>query len=198
MGGGPKKRGGKGLSGEDLALWQKLARDLTPLPGRRRPDRDAADAALEPPGESGPAEKSERPGRMAPIAAPAGPPASMMPIDRRTRQKIVRGRLPIDDRIDLHGLTQAEAHAVLRRFLRDAQRRGSRVVLIVTGKGRPDTHHHHHDLHRERGVLRRIVPKWLNLPELRDVVLSVDEAHLAHGGEGALYVRLRRVRAPGS
>ena len=195
---GPTRRGGKRLSGEDLALWRNVARGLTPLPGRQLPDKDAPDPEPAQSGKSTSAKPDESRDCMKPFAVPAAlavPQAAMMPIDRRTRQKIVRGRLPIDDRIDLHGMTQAEAHAALRRFLRDAQRRGCRVVLIVTGKGKPLGHHH--DLHHERGVLRRIVPKWLHLPELRDVVLSVDEAHLAHGGEGALYVRLRRSRGAG-
>ena len=121
-----------------------------------------------------------------------------MPLDRKTRQKIVRGQLAIDDRIDLHGMTQSEAHVALRGFLRSAQRRGCRIVLVVTGKGKAFEPHHHYDLHQERGVLRRIVPKWLRLAELRDVVLSVENAHVAHGGAGALYVRLRRAKGKGA
>jgi DNA-nicking Smr family endonuclease len=97
------------------------------------------------------------------------------------RQRVARGREPIDARFDLHGLTQADAHAALSRFLHAASARGARLVLIITGKGT-----------RSEGVLKRQVPLWLALPEFRDLVIGFEEAHAAHGGEGALYVRLRR------
>ena len=88
--------------------------------------------------------------------------------------------------MDLHGLTQSEAHGALLHFLHAASARGARLVLIITGKGgRGDG---------ERGVLRRQVPQWLALPDLRDLVVGFEDAHVAHGGEGALYVRLRRRR----
>jgi DNA-nicking Smr family endonuclease len=80
---------------------------------------------------------------------------------------------------------QVEAHTALVHFLRRAQRHGGRFVLVITGKGTRAG---------ERGVLRRQVPLWLGLPDLRDVVVGFEEAHAAHGGEGALYVRLRRAR----
>ena len=106
-----------------------------------------------------------------------------MPIDRRLRQRLARGRIEIDARIDLHGRTQSEAHAALLRFLRRAQSDGRRTVLVITGKGTAEG---------GRGVLNRQVPLWLALPEFRTYVLAVEAAHVAHGGEGALYVRLRR------
>ena len=83
------------------------------------------------------------------------------------------------------GLTQAEAHEALLRFLRRAQAEGAKFVLVITGKGGPGG---------DRGVLRRQVPLWLALPELRACVLGFDVAHVGHGGEGALYVRLRKGR----
>jgi DNA-nicking Smr family endonuclease len=106
------------------------------------------------------------------------------------RQRVARGREAIDARMDLHGLTQAEAHAALARFLHSASGRGARLVLIITGKGGRSGG-------SERGVLRRQVPHWLALPEFRDLVIGFEDAHLAHGGEGALYVRLRRRRGAG-
>jgi DNA-nicking Smr family endonuclease len=115
------------------------------------------------------------------VAPPASPPA-LAPIDRRVRQKLARGRNVIDARIDLHGLTQSQAHAALRRFLLRAQAGDARYVLVVTGKGRGP----------ERGTLRRQVPLWLGLPEFRSLVVGFDTAHVAHGGEGALYVQVRR------
>jgi DNA-nicking Smr family endonuclease len=110
-----------------------------------------------------------------------------MPIDRRLKQRLARGQIEIDGRIDLHGRTLSEAHAALLRFLHRSQGEGLRTVLVITGKGGPDPE-------RGRGVLRRQVPLWLALPELRGHVLGVEEAHVAHGGAGALYVRLRRGR----
>jgi len=103
---------------------------------------------------------------------------------------VARGRDPIDARIDLHGKTQGEAHDALVRFMRRAQSNGARIVLVVTGKGSGTSRADE----RERGVLRRQVPLWLALPEFRSFIVGFEEAHVAHGGEGALYVRMRRIR----
>ena len=103
-------------------------------------------------------------------------------------QQLARGRAAIDARIDLHGMTQAQAHGALRLFLHRAQTSGARFVLVITGKGAPNAPH------GERGVLRQQVPLWLALPEFRACVLGFDVAHAGHGGEGALYVRLRKAR----
>ena len=102
------------------------------------------------------------------------------------RSKLARGSESIDARIDLHGLTQADAHAALARFLRRAQRDGARVVLVITGKGAAG------DAHLERGVLKRQVPHWLESAALRPLVVGFESAGARHGGAGALYVRLRR------
>lgn len=111
------------------------------------------------------------------------PPTPLVEIDHRTRIKIRRGRLDVDARLDLHGMRQDEAHLALAGFLRRAQADGARVAIVVTGKG----------LSREEGgVLRRLVPMWLQAPHLRDVVVGFGEAARHHGGEGALYVQIRR------
>jgi DNA-nicking Smr family endonuclease len=102
-----------------------------------------------------------------------------------------RGSEPIERRIDLHGLTQEQAHHALARFLRAAQAEGVKTVLVVTGKGERTLAG---DVFAERGVLKRLVPQWLRLPEFRATVMGFEPAHGAHGGEGALYVRLRRQR----
>lgn len=94
----------------------------------------------------------------------------------------------IDARIDLHGMTQTRAHRALSDFLRRAHADGLTFVLVITGKGRSG------ESESERGVLRRQVPQWLSLPEFRTLVVGFEEAHIGHGGEGALYVRIRRVR----
>jgi DNA-nicking Smr family endonuclease len=116
-------------------------------------------------------------------------PLPSVPLTRRERSQLSRGRKDIDARIDLHGLTQTRAHRALLRFLQNASGEGLTFVLVITGKGRstgPDA---------ERGVLRRQVPQWLALPEFRSLIVGFDEAHVGHGGEGALYVRLRRARS---
>jgi DNA-nicking Smr family endonuclease len=113
------------------------------------------------------------------------PPA---PLTRRERSQLSRGRKDIDARIDLHGLTQARAHRALLHFLQKASGEGLTFVLVITGKGRTT------GPSAERGVLRRQVPQWLALPEFRSLVAGFDEAHVGHGGQGALYLRLRRAR----
>jgi DNA-nicking Smr family endonuclease len=115
--------------------------------------------------------------------------STLTPIMRREKQQLARGRAAIDARIDLHGMTQTEAHGALRRFLLHSQANGAKFVLVITGKGAPNSPR------GERGVLRQQVPLWLALPEFRRYVLGFDSAHAGHGGEGALYVRLRKARA---
>ncbi len=98
--------------------------------------------------------------------------------------------MAIDRRLDLHGLTQRQAHDALRGFIRAAQAEGARIVLVVTGKGAREGG----DPFAERGVLRRVVPQWLKSTEFRPLVVAFETATIGHGGEGALYVRLRRPR----
>jgi DNA-nicking Smr family endonuclease len=111
----------------------------------------------------------------------------LAPLGRRVRQRLAR-RGDIAGRVDLHGLTQREAHDVLLGFLRSAQERGGGIVLVITGKGGGFAGE------GERGVLRRQVPHWLRLPQFRSVIVGFETAHAAHGGEGALYVQIRRRR----
>src|SRR5207244_1968895 len=108
-------------------------------------------------------------------------------IGRRERSHLSRGRKEIDARLDLHGMTQTRAHRALFGFLQRAHHDGLTFVLIITGKGKMGAE-------SERGVLRRQVPQWLGLPEFRSLVVGFEEAHIGHGGEGALYVRVRRAR----
>jgi len=178
------------LSDEEHELWRGIARSVKPL--RKRAARQASDAkpAVAKSAKAAKVAKSGKPAKPVSVAMPRATvpaPSRLAPLARREKQQLVRGRVAIDKRIDLHGLTQAEAHAALGHFLRRAQHAGARFVLVITGKGTRATD-------PERGVLRRQVPHWLGLPELRDIVLGFEEAHLAHGGEGALYVRLRRSR----
>jgi DNA-nicking Smr family endonuclease len=127
----------------------------------------------------------------APEPRPAKPRAlPLAPIERRLKRELARGRGAIDGAIDLHGMTQAEAHQALRGFLRHSQARGARLVIVVTGKGGPLDEPA--PFGQERGVLRRLAPHWLREQDLRPIVLGFEEAGRAHGGSGALYVRLRR------
>jgi DNA-nicking Smr family endonuclease len=175
------------LTAEEEDLWSLVARTVKPLRHGRKlmqanhkghsPDRTrsamkkaASDRAIAASGT-----------RL--VAAPR--PTSIAP---REKQRLSRGRAEIDARIDLHGMTQAQAHTALLRFLHRAQATGAKFVLVITGKGAPDAPR------GERGVLRRQVPLWLGLPEFRGCVLGFDRAHIGHGGEGALYVRLRKAR----
>jgi DNA-nicking Smr family endonuclease len=181
-------RRASGRHADDHALWEAVARSVTPLKRRRVEVRSPT--AVPDAGEVKP-KSAAKPGRVARPGAksvPVSPPPALAPLGRRTRQKLARGAQPIDARIDLHGLTQSEAHHALGRFLRHAQASGARFVLVITGKGvRPGDA-------GERGVLKRQVPMWLRLAEFRDCVVGFEAAHGGHGGEGALYVQVRRVR----
>ena len=110
-------------------------------------------------------------------------------INGATQERLRRGLMEPDARIDLHGMTQQAAHRTLRTWLISAHKSGHRLVLVITGKGKRGEGDE-----RERGVLRRQVPHWLGLPEFRTLVVGFEEAHIGHGGEGALYVRVRRAR----
>ena len=128
-----------------------------------------------------------------PAAKPA-PAARGEALDRQTARKLEGGRLAVEARLDLHGMRQRDAHAALRRFLKSAQGKGYRHVLVITGKGAaPDARRSFYE-DDERGVLRQAVPHWLAAPDLAQVIISYSEAPRRLGGEGALYVRLRRPR----
>jgi DNA-nicking Smr family endonuclease len=172
------------LNEEERTLWDAITRSVRPL--ARHPAAAAAPASA--PRRPAPSAHAGSAGNKA--APLAKLPPLVAPLERRQRQRLARGREPIDARLDLHGKTQSEAYAALLRFLRRAQADGAKFVLVITGKGATARDHA-----SERGVLRRQVPLWLKLPEIRSYVVAFEEAHVAHGGEGALYVRLRRKRS---
>lgn len=173
-------------SAEDLDVWRRMTRNVRPLPGRpvlpapRRPEPAAKQGPEEPPA---PAPDEAAPDEAAPRAAPAGGG-----IDRRTARRIRRGALPIDARIDLHGLTREEAFRRLTRFIAESQAAGRRLVLVVTGKGRGADG-------IASGVIRREAPHWLARPPNAARVLDMAPAQPRDGGEGALYVYLRKRRS---
>jgi DNA-nicking Smr family endonuclease len=177
------------LSDEEIALWTEVARSVArrrgaALPIPSNPVRAARPPPVPPPITAEP--PAARP------AKPSTPP--LAPIERRLKRELSRGRAAIDAALDLHGLTQAEAHQALRGFLRHSQARGARLVIIVTGKG--GAIDELSGWPNERGVLKRLTPQWLRESDLRSVVLGFEEAGRAHGGSGALYVRLRRLQVP--
>jgi len=164
---------------EDRILWSRITRTAVPLKGR---------------GEflvSGPEEATvpeaarEKPAPAPPSRRPAGNEGHPAPrhLDLPTRKKLAKGRLTIEGTVDLHGLTQSEAHALLLSFLHRAYADGRRYVLVITGKG---------GSYGSDGILRRAVPDWFATPPFRALVSGQEGAGRRHGGGGALYVRLRR------
>ena len=180
----------RALRPEEHLLWAKVAATIRPAPGRAHPAPVAAVAAAPPteaekpvksppkplakPVAKGPAPKTR-------VATPRPPPGLPEPIEPGRKRRLTREREATGPRLDLHGLTQDEARARLIGFLRRAHEDGWRAAMIITGKGS-----------RGDGVLRRYTPEWLASPELREIVAGVAEAHRRHGGEGALYVALKR------
>jgi DNA-nicking Smr family endonuclease len=169
------------LSEDDRVLWNLVARTAKPLKGRTAVDIPDIGAETRP-----------TPPQPAPLAGAPPGAAKLKPqhvahaLDEPTLDRLSKGRLPIEGRVDLHGLTQDEAYSLLFSFLRRAHAGGIRYVLVITGKGSSSG---------GDGVLRRAVPAWLSTPAFRPLVSSHDHAARNHGGSGALYVRLRRVRS---
>jgi DNA-nicking Smr family endonuclease len=164
-----------------------VAKQVKPLKKHRAAKAHAAPRAELPP--TAPAKRSaSSPRSVAAAPAPRLPKPSvppLAPIGKRERTRLSRGRSEIEARLDLHGMTQMRAHRALSGFLHRAHHDGLTFVLVITGKGRSGG---------ESGVLRRQVPEWLSLPEFRAFVVGFEQAAIGHGGEGALYVRIRRAR----
>jgi DNA-nicking Smr family endonuclease len=179
----------RALSEEERALWESVAKQTKPLRKKPRMAKAALKVempvAAKPAATPPPASHAKPMQPIKPDLPPAPPP--LAPLGRRERSQLSRGRKEIDARLDLHGMTQTRAHRVLSDFLHRAHADGLTFVLVITGKGKMGAE-------SERGVLRRQVPQWLSLPEFRTLVVGFEEAHIGHGGAGALYVRIRRVR----
>jgi len=176
---------------EDHALWARVAETATPL-GKRKQAR-VKPISLKP-------ERSHhapKPEAARPLVAPK-PKASPLPhraeLDRQTTRRLEKGRVEVEAKLDLHGMRQRDAHAALRRFLKSAQGKDYRHVLVITGKGADQAASRSFYEEDERGVLRNAVPHWLAEPELGALVVSYSPAPRRLGGGGALYVRLRRAR----
>lgn len=192
----------KHMTAEDEALWRAVTATIKPLEMRpRTPLAEVGEAAKETakPATRKPPTKVVAP---RPPAPPAPKPAAKSPppatFEVKRAKRLRRGALEIEDRLDLHGMRQAEAHRALRSFLLSAHARGLRHVKVITGKGRSNEQDDRpFDLHGtdRPGVLKRLVPGWLSESDLAAVVVSFTGAGKQHGGEGALYVHLRRKRS---
>jgi DNA-nicking Smr family endonuclease len=181
------------IGDEDAAVWKRLTREVKPyqrdpLPAVARP------SAPQPRPKRKPSARSTGPA----IRLGQGPAPKRAPdpvdlrrgdhagIDRSTRRRLAQGQLPIEARLDLHGMTAAQAERQLSRFITRAVGDGRRCVLVITGKGA-----------NNNGVLKHLVPMWLTSPPLGAGVLALSQAVPTDGGDGALYVMLRRRRQPG-
>lgn len=199
------------LSRKDLHLWKKVTDTVEPMEDRAT-ELKALIEAIERP-------QSAASGADAKAADKAEPPISRvtqedlkalkeagissggrslgkqdMPplhsLDRREKMRIRRGQTGIEARLDLHGMTQAQAHSALFGFLRSSQAQGFKHVLVITGKGTRGGSDPYAD-GPSQGILRRVVPKWLSEPDIRSVIVGFEEAHRSLGGAGALHIRLR-------
>ncbi len=196
------------LAPEDLYLWRLVTESVTRLRAQATPSVETVPIVPPPPNPEPAPTKSKKAQKKAGIVEPPPKPAKpavkalvkghVVDMDRSTADKLRRGRLEIDGRLDLHGMTALQAQAAVGRFISASHHLGRRCVLIITGKGmrsraaapwlRADE--------GEDGVLRTGLPRWLNEPALRPLVLAVTPAQPQHGGQGAVYVLLKRQRGP--
>lgn len=204
----------RAVSDEEKTLWEVFTRDVKPLRSKKRkgeavfvPEDEgthSSDTAIEAPDNlSEKLQKSEevRAARNLPSArnADRGPqvkqrnlgelrPGVTDGIDRSTANRFQKGKMKIDGRIDLHGMTQDVAHHALNAFIEDSWQAGRRCVLVITGKGSRA------DEYGRTGLLRQRTPQWLSAPRLRTRILAIHQAQIQHGGAGAFYVLLKRRR----
>lgn len=172
---------------DEARIWRAITQDVTPLPGHEMASETEVPAEHPP----APAAVAARPEPV--FLPPSPPPKRELPslshdqtpgLDRRSAERMKKGEMVIDGRLDLHGLSQDLAHAELLAFIGRAFDAGKRCVLVITGKGTREG----------SGVLRANVPRWLNQAPLRDRILGFSHARPQHGAEGALYVLIRRKR----
>lgn len=201
--------------GNGERLWKKIVAGVVPL-AKTRHKRHAAAAAAPPakpaaPMAAAPNLPPAKPQRMRPAPplppppAPKGPaplvPGGLAGVDRRTGERLRKGRMAVEAKLDLHGMSQHQAHGAVARFIAGQQAAGARCVLIVTGKGGRTAD----PLEKKslaarftfgagRGVLKEALPRWLNEPALRALIVAVTAARPDHGGSGAVYVLLKRKR----
>ncbi|MDB5470843.1 MAG: mismatch repair protein MutS [Caulobacter sp.] len=164
---------------EELALWARVAETVKPLPGRKVPKTAAAKAVV---GDALPPKLEGRAAlaRAVKVTKPKPPPE---PLEPNRSRRVVKEREAIAGRVDLHGLTLERARPALESFILSAVERGDRLVLVITGKGSGG-----------RETLRGMTPLWLSQPPLRTLIAGVQQADRKHGGDGAFYVALKKLR----
>lgn len=212
--GGKPGKAGRQVTEDEAELWRQLTHSVGKVKAKPRvtahgvePAAPASAAPASPERAAAAQSRNARAAPAAPAAAPLPKPPVPRELDRRSVRQVATGKAPIDAVLDLHGLHQAAAFTRLRAFLMSSQANGHRMVLVITGKGggvrplAPDLPSYGRrdgegsdPASASRGVLRRSVPQWLEEPELRAVVLSYAAAGARHGGDGALYIRLRKMR----
>lgn len=174
---------------KERELWRTAMRDVRPLRGQKAAKPKTEDTPSAPPKPSAPKAQATKPSAPAPPPPKPEPPelaiGRIADVDKRLAERLRRGQLSIEGKLDLHGLTQQEAHDQLSGFIALSQKQGRRCILVVTGKG----------AWREgAGILREMVPRWLNERLNRARVLAIAQAQPQHGGAGALYILLKRLR----
>lgn len=181
----PRRRA---VTPDEARIWHAVTRDVAPLPGRgvATPEGDAVASAEPPPPVPPPLRPAAAPSPVKVPAAltPLSPAQAPAGLDRRSADRMKKGEMEIEGRLDLHGMTQDAAHAQLIAFVCRAWDAGKRCVLVITGKGG----------RTGPGVLRREVPRWLNQAPLRERIIGISQARQKDGGDGALYVLIRRRR----
>ncbi|WP_323035112.1 Smr/MutS family protein [Pararhodobacter sp.] len=206
----PRRR----LTEEERELWLRVARTATRLQPSPDPRADTRTSPVPDPQAKAPTPAARpvaplpqsfvRPSATKPIAPrirvdlakPVGEHLAQQPVrmDRGLHKTMMRGKLEPEARIDLHGMTVAQAHSALQGFILSAHARGVRLVLVITGKGRTKGRDHVAPMPSRAGVLKHEVPQWLRMAPLSAVVMELRESHRSHGGTGAYYVYLRKRR----
>lgn len=191
----PRSNTNSPLSKEDLELWNRFKRSIEPLSDR---DRNRVDQSVRDSEFYGGTDSRKENDKS------AGPQSRKIDrksqsdtsqLDRKRVRRIRSGRIALQARLDLHGMRQDQAYVSLRNFLHRCQAEGLSTVLVITGKGKsesPEEREIWDD--RDRGVLRRVVPEWLAQSEFRDLILGYNTASERHGGSGALYINIRRLK----
>ena len=170
----------------DDVLWRMMTKDVKKMPGK---DYQAAEAALPVPKKAPQervvmrTEKEEQKQRLG------------QDLDRRTEERLRKGQIPVEATLDMHGMTQDQAHGALIPFIQNAQAQGKRCVLVVTGKGRGSAEASDDIFAPKPGVLKRRTPDWLSADDMKPYILKFVPAQKNDGGDGALYVYLRRNRS---
>lgn len=197
-------------------LWKKIAEGVKPLRQTRhkrhavpapaegdapRAKRVPAPMAEKPPPADAPARHLPLKRAEKPLGPPPLVPGQLAGLDRRSGEKLRKGQMTVEAKLDLHGMTQDAAHAAVTRFVEAQHAAGARCVLIVTGKGgksadpfQPKAVPGRFTFSAGRGILKEALPRWLNEPRLRTHIIAAQPASRAHGGEGAMYVLLKRKR----